>query len=225
MERSVLEMLSDRSSAPTLLGCRPSARKTLGRSQKRFQLLTKNWSLHHDNSHSFKANSLLNLSCPRRYVGRGPDTMIVVAGDVLRVSIRLLKSLFSVSVCHSLVSLTPACSTTYPTLSSPFRIAGICTETSRIRAPRKQWVCTLPSANVARTCRTMESPTISQRGTKRLRVEISKTGGGGGGEVVVRGLDRFFWWTQAPWFPGAGVKDIWEDRTQVHRVCAEKHTE
>ncbi len=42
MERSsVLEMLSDKSSAPTLLGCRPSARKSLGRSQKRFQLLTK----------------------------------------------------------------------------------------------------------------------------------------------------------------------------------------
>ncbi len=110
MERSVLEMLSDRSSAPTLLGCRPSARKSLGRSQKRFQLLTKSsfCSLHHDNNHSFKANSLLNLSCPRRYVGSGPDTMIVVAGDVLRtVSIRLLKSLFSVSVCRSLVSFTP----------------------------------------------------------------------------------------------------------------------
>ncbi len=105
MERSVLEMLSDRSSAPTLLGCRPSARKSLGRSQKRFQLLTKSsfCSLHHDNNHSFKANSLLNLSCPRRYVGSGPETMIVVAGDVLRtVSIRLLKSLFSVSVCRSL---------------------------------------------------------------------------------------------------------------------------
>ncbi len=142
MERSILEMLSDRSSAPTLLGCRPSARKSLGRSQKRFQLLTKSgfcslhqwfsnlswgpptsayfvclphlthliqlisslvesarlemgvtyerdiqnvwWlgvprtglrttALHHDNNHSFKANSLLNLSCPRRYVGSGPD--------------------------------------------------------------------------------------------------------------------------------------------------------
>ncbi len=86
MERSVLEMLSDRSSAPTLLGCRPSARKSLGRSQKRFQLLAKSsfCSLHHDNNHSFKANCLLNLSCPRRYVGSGPDTMIVVAGDVLR---------------------------------------------------------------------------------------------------------------------------------------------
>ncbi len=100
MERSVLVMLSDRSSAPTLLGCRPSARNSLGRSQKRFQLLTKRifCSVHHENNHSFKANSLLNRSCPRRYVGRGPDTMIVVAGDVLRtVSIRLLKSLFSVS--------------------------------------------------------------------------------------------------------------------------------
>ncbi len=103
-------MLSDRSSAPTLLGCRPSARNSLGRSQKRFQLLTKRifCSVHHENNHSFKANSLLNRSCPRRYVGRGPDTMIVVAGDVLcTVSIRLLKSLFSVSVCRSLVSLAP----------------------------------------------------------------------------------------------------------------------
>ncbi len=133
MERSVLEMLSDRSSAPTLLGCRPSVWK-IGRSQKRFQLLTKSsfCSLHHDNNHSFKANSLLNLSCPHWYVGSGPDTMIVVAGDVLRtVSIMLLKSLFSVSVCRSLVSFTPACSTTAPTLSSSFRIAGICAETSR----------------------------------------------------------------------------------------------
>ncbi len=75
--RSVLEMLSDRSSAPTLLGCRPSAQKSLGRSQKRFQLLTKSnfCSLHHDNNHLFKANSLLNFSCPRRYMGSGPDTM------------------------------------------------------------------------------------------------------------------------------------------------------
>ncbi len=98
MERSVLEMLSDRSSTPTLLGCRPSAQKSLGRSLKRFQLLTKIsfWSLHHDNNHSFKANSLLNLSCPRRYVGRGPDMMIIVAGNVLHtLSIWLLMSLFS----------------------------------------------------------------------------------------------------------------------------------
>ncbi len=229
MERSVLEMLSDRSSAPTLLGCRPSARKSLGRSQKRFQLLTKNWSLHHDNNHSFKANSLLNLSCPRRYVGRGPDTMIVVTGDVLRVSIRLLKSLFSVFVCCSLVSFIPACSTTNPTLSSPFRIAGICAETSRIRAPGKQWVCTLPSANVARTCRTMESPTItasrsvSQRGTKRLRVEISKTGGGGGAEVVW--ITSYAAEPRVRGFPAPEWRTSGKIASQVHRVCAEKHTE
>ncbi len=80
-------MLSDRSSAPTLLGCRPSARNSLGHSQKIFQLLTKIifCTLHHENNHLFKANSLLNLSCPRRYVGRGPNTMIVVSGDVLRL--------------------------------------------------------------------------------------------------------------------------------------------
>ncbi len=206
-------MLSDRSSAPTLLGCRPSARNSLGRSQKRFQLLIKRifCSVHHENNHSFKANSLLNRSCPRRYVGRSPDTMIVVAGDVLRtVSIRLLKSLFSVSVCRSLVSLAPAWITTAATLSSSFRIAGICTETSRTRAPGRQWVCTLPSANVARTCRTIVSPmttasrSVSQRGAKRFRDEMSKTGGG---EVVARGLDRVFrFCTQGPWFPGAGVK-------------------
>ncbi len=93
---------------------------------------------------------------------------------------------FSVSVCRSLVSFTPACSTTDLMLSSSFRITGICAETSRTRAPGKQWVYTLPLANVARTCRTMESPTItasrsvSRRGAKRLQVEISKTGGGGG---------------------------------------------
>ncbi len=89
----------------------------------------------------------------------------------------------------------PSAAQTDPMLSSPFRIAGICVETSRTRGPGKQWVCTLPSANVARTCRTMESPTItatrsvSRRGVKRLRVEISKTRCGGGGEVVARGLD------------------------------------
>ncbi len=112
MERSVLVMLSDRSSAPTLLGWRPSARNSLGRSQKRFQLLTKIifCSLHHENNHSFKANSLLNFSCPRRYVGRGPDTMIVAAGDVLRtVSIRLLKSLFSVSVWRLQIRTAKLC--------------------------------------------------------------------------------------------------------------------
>ncbi len=123
----------------------------------------------------FKANNLLNLSCPRRYVGSSPDTMIIVAGNVLRtVSIRLLKSLFSVSVCRILVSLTPAWITTAAMLSSPFRIAGICAETSRTQAPGKQCVRTLPSANVARTCRTMESPmitasrSVSRRGAKRV---------------------------------------------------------
>ncbi len=234
MEHSVLMMLSDSSSAPTLLGCRPSARKSLGRTQKRFQLLTKIifCSLHHDNNHLFKANSLLNLSCPCRYVGRGPDTMIVVAGDVLRtVSISLLKSLFSVSVCHSLVSFIPGCSTTDTALSSPFRITGICAETSITRAPGKQWVCTLPSANVARMWRTMESPTItapcsvSRRGAKRFRVEISKTGGGGRGEDISR-LARVFHCccTQYPWFPGAGVKAIWEDRVPGARgLCRKTH--
>ncbi len=118
-------MLSNRSSAPTLLGCRPSARNSLGCSQKGFQLLTKRifCSLHHENNHSFKANSLLDFSCPRRYVGRGPDTMIVAAGDVLRtVSIRLLKSLFSVSVCRSLVCLSvypSVCLSVYPSVCLP----------------------------------------------------------------------------------------------------------
>ncbi len=224
-------MLSDRSSAPTLLGCRPSARNSLGRSLKRFQLLTKIifCSLHHENNHSFKANSLLNFSCPRRYVGRGPDTMIVATGDVLRtVSIRLLKSLFSVSVCRSLVSLAPAWITTAAMLSSSFRIAGICTETSRTRAPGRQWVCTLPSANVARTCRTIESPmttasrSVSQRGANRFRDEMSKTGGG---EVVDWGLDRVFrCCTQGPCFPGAGVKAICDDRVPGARgLCRETH--
>ncbi len=92
---------------------------------------------------------------------------------------------------------------------------GICADTSRTQAPGKQCVCTLPSGNVAWTCRTTESPTItvsrsiSRRGAKRLWVEISKTGGG---EVVTRGLDRVFrCCTQGPWFPSAGVKDIWKD--------------
>ncbi len=76
-------------------------------------------------------------------------------------------------------------------------------------------MCILPSANVARMCRTIESPTItasrsvSQRGVKWLRDEMSKTGGG---EVADRGLDRVFrCCTQGPGFPGAGVKDTWED--------------
>ncbi len=88
--------------------------------------------------------------------------MIVVAGDVLcTVSIRLLESLFSVSICRSLVSFTPAGSTTDQMLSSPFRIAGICAEIQRTWAPGKQWVCILPSANVAWTCRMMETLMIT----------------------------------------------------------------
>ncbi|KAI2667867.1 hypothetical protein H4Q32_004464 [Labeo rohita] len=75
----------------------------------------------------------------------------------------------------------------------------------------------------------MESPTItasrsvSRRGAKRFRVEISKTGGG---EVLGRGLARVFrcCCTQGPWCPGAGVKDIWEDRVQGAReLCREAH--
>ncbi len=228
MERSVLVMLSDRSSAPTLLGCRPSARNSLGRSQKRFQLLTKRifCSLHHENNHSFKANSLLNLSCPRRYVGRGPDTMIVVAGDVLRtVSIRLLKSLFSVSVCCSLVLLAPAWITTAATLSSSFRIAGICTETSRTRAPGRQWVCTLPLANVARTCRMIESPmttasrSVSQRGAKRLRDEMSKTWIWRAWIASSAAAPRVLGFPAQEWRPSVTIA------SRVHGACAEKHTE
>ncbi len=88
-------------------------------------------------------------------------------------------------------------------------------------------MCTLPLANVARTCRTIESPmttasrSVSQRGAKRFRDEMSKTGGG---EVIDRGLDCVFGsCTQGPWFPGAGVKAICDDR--IPGACAEKHTE
>uniref|UniRef100_A0A9J8DDD9 Ig-like domain-containing protein n=1 Tax=Cyprinus carpio carpio TaxID=630221 RepID=A0A9J8DDD9_CYPCA len=41
-------------------------------------------SLHHDNSHSLRANNLLNLSFPRQYDGSGPKTMILIAGEVSR---------------------------------------------------------------------------------------------------------------------------------------------
>ncbi len=126
--------------------------------------------------------------------------MIVIACDVLHtVSIRLLNSLFSGSVCRNLMSFTPVWITTAPMLSSSFRIA----ETSRTRAPGKQRVCTLPLVRLARTCRTMESPMITAlrslpwRGTKRFRVEISKAGGGRGEEVLARGLAHVFccWYT------------------------------
>ncbi len=66
------------------------------------------------------------------------------------------------------------------------------------------------------------SHSVSQRGAKRWRVEISKTGGG---EVVDRGLDRFFrCCTQGSGFPGARVKDIWEDRAPgALGLCRETH--
>ncbi len=112
----------------------------------------------------------------------------------------------------------------------PFRIAGICAETPRTRASGKQWVCNLPSANVVRTCRTMEFPmitaprSISRRGSKQLRVEISKAEGSGGGEVAARGLDRVFCYcTHCPWFLGTGMKEIWEDHVPVAGLCRETH--
>ncbi len=107
---------------------------------------------------------------------------------------------------------------------SAFRIAGICAETPRTRASGKQWVCNLPSANVVRTCRMMEFPmitaprSISRRGSKQLRVEISKTEGSGGGEVAARGLDRVFCYcTHCPWFLGTGMKEICEDHQRNTR--------
>ncbi len=89
-------------------------------------------------------------------------------------------------------------------------------------------MCTLPSANVARTCRTIESPmttasrSVSQIGAKRFRDEMSKTGGG---EVVDRGLDHVFrCCTQGPWFPSAGVKAICDDRVPgAWGLCRETH--
>ncbi len=91
---------------------------------------------------------------------------------------------------------------------------------------QKQLTC-----SVAWTCQTMESLTItashsvSQRGAKRLWVEISKTVGGGGGEVVDQGLDRIFrCCTQGLWFHSTGVKDIWEDGVLgAWGLCRETH--
>ncbi|KAK3523839.1 hypothetical protein QTP70_010451 [Hemibagrus guttatus] len=163
-----------------------------------------------------ETNSLLNLSIPRWNVGSGPDTMILVVGDVVRTfSTRLLKSFFRISICLSLMSFVPARRTTAPMFF--FRITGTCAETSRTRAPGRQRVCNLPLAAVARTCRTMESQmvtashSVSRRGAKRFRVEISKMGGGGGGEVLARGLARVFrcCCIQAVWYPGAGVNETW----------------
>ncbi|KAF4083865.1 hypothetical protein AMELA_G00122250 [Ameiurus melas] len=159
-------MLSDSSSAPTLLGCRPSGRHNLGRSQNRFQLLTNTrfCLLHKETNQSLKARSLLNFSAPRLNVGRGPETMIFAVGDLpCTVSIRLEKSLFRTSDCCSLVSFVPACSTTAPMRSSFIRIPDTCAATSRTRAPEKQCVCTLP-LNEGTQFRTMESPTITALG-------------------------------------------------------------
>ncbi len=89
-------------------------------------------------------------------------------------------------------------------------------------------MCTLPSANVACTCRTIESPmttasrSVSQRVATRFRDEMTKTGGG---EVVDQGLDRVFrCCTQGSWFPGAGVKPICDDHVPGARgLCRETH--
>ncbi len=125
-------------------------------------------------------------------------------------------SLSAAAWCHS-----PPRSTTDPL---HFRIAEYLRRNIENTSTRET-VST--SANIARTCQTMESlmntalRSVSRRGAKRLRVEISKTGGGGGHP----GLDRMFrCCTQGPCFPGAGVKDIWEDRIPGARVlCRETH--
>ncbi len=66
------------------------------------------------------------------------------------------------------------------------------------------------------------SRSVSQRGAKRLREEISKTGGG---EVVDRGLDcAFRCCIQGIRFPDARVKDIGEDRVLgAWGLCRETH--
>ncbi len=77
----------------------------------------------------------------------------------------------------------------------------------------------------------MESPMITasrsvlRRGAKQFQVKISKTGAEEGGEAVARGLARVFrCCTQGPWFPGAGVKYIWEDRVLgAQGLCRETH--
>ncbi len=69
---------------------------------------------------------------------------------------------------------------------------------------------------------TTASCSVSQRGAKRFRDEMSKTGVG---EVIDRSLDRVFrCCTQGPGFPGAGVKAIWEDCVPGARgLCRETH--
>ncbi len=69
---------------------------------------------------------------------------------------------------------------------------------------------------------TTASRSVSQRGAKRFRDEMSKTGVG---EVVDWGLDRVFrCCTQGPGFPGTGVKAIWDDHVPGARgLCKETH--
>ncbi|KAK3548236.1 hypothetical protein QTP70_005829 [Hemibagrus guttatus] len=132
-------------------------------------------------------------------MGSGPNTMILIMGEVVRTfSTRLLKSFFRISVCLRLMLFMPAWRTTAPMFL--FRIAGTSAET--------------PLATVSWMCRMMESPmitashSISQRGAKRFRFEISKTGGGGGGEVLSRHLVHVF----RCWYPRAGVNETWAGR-------------
>ncbi len=85
------------------------------------------------------------------------------------------------------------------------------------------------SANIARTCQMMESlmntalRSVSRRGAKRLRVEISKTVGG---EVVTRAWIACS--VAAPRvrvFPAPEWMTSEKIASRVHRSCAEKHTE
>ncbi len=107
-------------------------------------------------------------------------------------------------------------------------LSGICTETQRTWAPGKQWVCILPSANVAWTCRTMETPMITashpvlQRGTKRLRVEISKTRGG---EVIGAWIASSAAVPRVRGFPALEWRTSGKIASRMHGACSEKHTE
>ncbi len=69
---------------------------------------------------------------------------------------------------------------------------------------------------------TTASHSVSQRGAKRFRDEMSKTGGG---EVVDRVLDSVFrCCNQGPGFPDTGVKAIWDDRVPgAWGLCKETH--
>ncbi len=123
--------------------------------------------------------------------------------------------------------VSPRWITTAATLSSSFRIAGICTETSRTRAPGRQWVCTLPSANVARTCRTIESPmttasrSVSQRGAKRVPGwDVEDRGGEksspGAWIASSAAAPRVRGFPAPEWRPSVTIA------SRVHGACAEK---